>query len=174
MYIEVIIIKTKTIWQNGRQIQVPDYDRLNDPAASSASTSPASSSPYVYKKTLEDVISSTDKFQYDRLKSDEERYAFIRNMITGIDSNTYPLYDHEIGGGGTYVDRDFRALDTIIQTLINNKKAFLDTKTGNLYRYRYAIDNKLAHVKCNYCSTIIDTGPEGLTRHMWVHQQARR
>jgi hypothetical protein len=80
----------KTVWENGRQIDVPDYTFDN------AALNAASSSPYVYKKTLEDVITSSDKFQYDRLKTDEERYAFIRNMITGIDSNTYPLYDHDL------------------------------------------------------------------------------
>jgi hypothetical protein len=160
----------KMEWRNGQRVQVIDYDALSDPVAASAVSSPS----YVYKKTLEDVISSTDKFQYDRLKSDTERYAFIRNMITGIDINKYPLFDHEIGNGGTYVERDFRSLDTILQTLVNNKKIFLDSESGNLYHFKYAVDNNLARMKCNYCSTIINTGPEGLTRHLWSHQQARR
>jgi hypothetical protein len=162
----------KMVWRDGQRIQVPDYDALNDPPASSNAT--ANFSPYVYKKTLEDVITSSDKFQYDRLKTDEERYAFIRNMITGIDSTNYQLFDWEIGNGGTYVERDFRSLDTILQTLVNNKKIFLDSESGNLYHFKYAVDNNLARMKCNYCSTIINTGPEGLTRHLWSHQQARR
>jgi hypothetical protein len=166
--------KTKTIWNDkGQRIQVPDLDSNSIEALASANSS-ASSSPYVYQKTVEDVINSTDKFQYDRLKTDTERYAFIRNMITGINSNTYPLYDHEIGGGGTYVERDFRSLDTIIQTLVNNKKVFLDTESGNLYHYKYAVDNNLARVKCAHCSTVVGTGPDGLIKHMWLHTQARR
>ena len=64
--------KTKTVWENGRQIQVPDYNLLDDNAVVAASNAAASSSPYTYKKTLEDVITSSDKFQYDRLKTDTE------------------------------------------------------------------------------------------------------
>jgi hypothetical protein len=163
--------RTKTIWNDkGQRILVPDLDSNSVEAIAAAN----SVSPYVYRKTVEDVISSTDRFQYDRLKTDADRYAFIRNMITGINSNTYSLYDHEIGGGGTYVERDFRSLDTIIQTLVNNKKVFLDTESDNLYHYKYAVDNNLARVKCAHCSTVVGTGPDGLIKHMWLHTQARR
>src|SRR3954452_23745665 len=85
--------KTKTIWNDkGQRIQVPDLDSNSIEALASANnnnnnSSANSSSPYVYKKTIEDVVSSTDTFRYDRLKSDKDRYAFIRNMITGIDNN---------------------------------------------------------------------------------------
>jgi hypothetical protein len=161
----------KMVWKDGQRIQVPDYTLDN---AASIATSSTPSSPYVYQKTVEDVISSTDRFQYDRLKTDADRYAFIRNMITGIDSSKYPLFDHEIGGGGIYVERDFRSLDTIIQTLVNSKKVYLDSKTSNLYHYKYALDNKLILLNCPHCSKIVDTGPDGLRMHMWSHQQARR
>jgi hypothetical protein len=168
--------KTKTIWNDkGQRVLVPDLDSNSVEAIASANSSAAaSSSPYVYKKTVEDVISSTDRFQYDRLKTDTDRYAFIRNMITGIDSSRYPLFDHEIGGGGTYVERDFRALDTIIQNLINSKKVYLDSKTSNLYHFRYALDNKLILMNCPHCSKVVDTGPDGLRMHMYSHMSAKR
>jgi hypothetical protein len=82
----------KMVWKDGQRVQVPDYT-FDNAASIAASITP--SSPYVYQKTVEDVISSTDRFQYDRLKTDADRYAFIRNMITGIDSaatgGKYPL-----------------------------------------------------------------------------------
>jgi hypothetical protein len=165
--------KTKTIWNDkGQRILVPDLDSNSIEALASANSS--ASSAYVYKKTVEDVISSTDRFQYDRLKTDTDRYAFIRNMITGIDTSKYPLFDAEIGGGGTYVYGDNRSLMTIIQNLVNSKKVYPDSKTGNLYHYKYALDNKLILVNCPHCSKVIDTGPDGLRLHMWSHQQARR
>jgi hypothetical protein len=167
--------KTKTIWNDkGQRVLVPDLDSNSVEAIASANSSAAaSSSPYVYKKTVEDIISSTDTFQYDRLKSDADRYAFIRNMITGIDSTgKYPLFDDDIGGGGIYVERDFRSLTTIIQTLINNRKIFMD-KSGNLYHYEYALDNKLIRMNCPHCSAVIDNGPDGLRLHMWSHQMRR-
>ena len=59
-------------------------------------------------------------------------------------------------------------------TLVNNKKVFLDTESGNLYHYKYAVDNNLARVKCAHCSTVVGTGPDGLIKHMWLYTQARR
>jgi hypothetical protein len=76
----------KMIWNDkGQRIQVPDYGPFDNPSASIAAASTPNinnNSEYTYKKTVEDVISSTDTFQYDRLKTDKDRYAFIRNMIT--------------------------------------------------------------------------------------------
>jgi hypothetical protein len=47
------------VWKDGQRIQVPDYT-LDNAAAIAAST--PNKSEYVYQKTVEDVINSTDKF----------------------------------------------------------------------------------------------------------------
>ena len=66
----------KMIWKDGQRIQVPDYELLNDPAASIASTSSPSASSYIYQKTISDVISEEDKTRFKNLRTDEEKYDF--------------------------------------------------------------------------------------------------
>lgn len=133
--------RTKLICKDGQRIVVPDLEAYSNrfvPTPITNNNNYITIKELKYEKTLDQVLSSTDKFQFDRLKTDEQRYATIKNMIIGL--NQYPLFNREIG---SYVERDFRSLDQILRNLIKEHKVFLNPEDGNLYSFQYAIDHKM-------------------------------
>jgi hypothetical protein len=133
--------RTKLICKDGQRIVVPDLEAYSNrfvPTPITNNNNYTTIKELKYEKTLDQVLSSTDKFQFDRLKTDEQRYAMIKNMIIGLEQ--YPLFNSEIG---SYVERDFRSLDQILRDLIKEHKVFLNPEDGNLYSFQYAIDHKM-------------------------------
>lgn len=97
--------RTKLICKDGQRIVVPDLEAYSNrfvPTPITNNNNYTTIKELKYEKTLDQVLSSTDKFQFDRLKTDEQRYAMIKNMIIGLEQ--YPLFNSEIG---SYVERDF-------------------------------------------------------------------
>jgi hypothetical protein len=114
-------------------------------------SSPSASS-YIYQKTISDVISEEDKTRFKNLRTDEEKYDFIRNLIgRTIDGQIHHLYNSEIAA---YVHGDKRSLEDVLQDLIDRKKVHMDLN-GNLFLMSWAIQERMIKFPCAYCSTIL-------------------
>jgi hypothetical protein len=70
----------KMVWKDGQRIQVPDYT-LDNTVASNAANSPPFS-PYVYQKTINDIISNENR---------REDYTHIFIWLEDSSSNNITL-----------------------------------------------------------------------------------
>jgi hypothetical protein len=157
----------KMIWKDGQRIQVPDYT-LDNAAAIAASSTP-NKSEYVYQKTINDILSSEDKARFKNLRTDEEKYDFVRNLIGGtVGGEVHHLWNSEIAA---YVNGDKRSLEDVLQDLINRKKVHM-TSDGNLFLMSYAIENRMIKFPCKYCSLVSYSEQENRL-HTWSHQMRR-
>jgi hypothetical protein len=85
---------TKLVWnENGHRIRIPDPESYSNPFVPTPITNDTYTSTTIkefkYEKTLDQVLSSTDRFHFDRLKTDEA-LCICENMITGL-TKTNPL-----------------------------------------------------------------------------------
>jgi hypothetical protein len=159
----------KMVWNDkGQRIQVPDYSF--DGSASNAANSPAFSSPsYVYQKELKDVLSEEDKARFKNLRTDEEKYDFVRGLIGGtVDTQEHHLWNPEIA---CFVHGERRPLEDVLQDLIDRKKLYMDLN-GNLFLMSYAIQERMIKFPCAYCSVVLFSDQERRL-HLWSHQMRR-
>jgi hypothetical protein len=123
-------------------------------------------------KTLKDILTEEDKTRFKNLRTDEEKYDFVRNLIGGtIDNQTeHHLWNSDIAA---YVNGDRRPLEDILQDLLNRKILYMDPITGNLFLMSYAIQEHMIPFPCRYCSRVLYSEKER-TNHTQSHMSVRR
>ena len=136
----------KLVWEDGQQVMRPDLEGAANGTPGQLQES------YSVAKNLDDnsVINETDIKQFESLKSDEEKYNMVKGMITGVERVNNPPFHI-----GSYVHGEFRSIKHILKDLIQQKKIWLDPKSGNIFEYGYAIENKLIKFPCKYCSRVL-------------------
>jgi hypothetical protein len=156
----------KLVWEDGDQVLRPDLE-----AAANGTPGAFELSSYSVAKNLDDnsVISETDIKQFESLKSDEAKYNMVKGMITGVERVNNPPFHI-----GSYVDGEYRSLKTILKDLVQQKKIWLDPKTGNLFEYGWAIENKLIKFKCMYCSQVLFSDDMKTKHEVSTHMSQRR
>jgi hypothetical protein len=154
----------KLAWVDGQQIMVPDLEAV------AQGTPGALQSSYFVPKTIDDydVISETDEIQFSKLKTDDQKYEMISNMITGVDKQRNPIFK----ASERYVDGEYRGLKTILQDLIDQKKIWLNPKDGNLFEMEFALKNRMISFHCRNCSKVLFSETER-TRHSYSHMARR-
>jgi hypothetical protein len=154
-------IRTKVVWEDGRQIRKPDL------SSTFSTTSTNNIREFKYQKTLNEVISDSDKTRFSKLQNDEEKYQFISNMITtggeGNNNNSPNLLFPN-----RFVRGEFRSLDTILENLIEQKRIWLDPQNGNLYSYEFAIKEHMIPFPCRNCSKVLFSENER-SKHSLTH-----
>lgn len=155
----------KLVWEDGQQVMRPDLEAIAN------GTPGALQQSYSVDKNLDDnsVINETDIKQFENLKSDSEKYDMVKGMITGVERVNNPPFHI-----GSYVHGEFRSLKTIIRDLIQEKKIWMDPKSGNLYEYGYAIENKLIKFPCKYCSRVLFSEDERTKHATHTHMSQRQ
>jgi hypothetical protein len=155
----------KLVWENGEQVLRPDFEAAVNGTPGDLELS------YSVAKNLDDtsVISETDIKQFESLKSDEAKYNMVKGMITGVERVKDPPFHI-----GSYVDGEYRSLKTILKDLIEQKKIWLDPKTGNIFEFGYAIENHLISYKCMYCSQVLFSNDMKSKHEVSTHMSQRR
>ncbi len=153
----------KLVWEDGQQVMRPDLEAIANGTPGQLQESISS----VANKTLDDVISKTDEIQFSQLKDDHAKYDMIANMVSGIKHRSELFTSY-------YVKGEFRDLKMIIKDLIQQKKIYLDSKTGNLFEYGLAIRNHLLKFKCAYCSRVLYSEDERTKHAVHLHMARRQ
>jgi hypothetical protein len=156
---------TKLVWEDGRQIRKPDLSYSLSPNSSSSLTTNSARGEFKYQKTLNEVISDTDKTRFSKLPNDEERYQMISNMITG-EGNNHPnqLFPNR------FVHGDPRDLISMLEDLVKQDKIYFNPQDGNFYTKEYSIEHKMRMFPCRNCSKVLFSEEER-TRHAFSHMQ---
>jgi hypothetical protein len=156
---------TKLVWEDGRQIRKPDLSYSLSPNSSSSLTTNSAIGEFKYQKTLNEVISDSDKTRFSKLQNDEDKYEMISNMITGEGNNSpnllFPI---------RYVHGDSRDLITMLEDLIKQDKIYFNPQDGNFYTKEYSISHKMRSFNCRNCSKVLFSEEER-TRHSFSHIQ---
>jgi hypothetical protein len=154
---------TKLVWEDGRQIRKPDLSYSFLLSNNSVATTTNSAREFKYQKTLNEVISDTDKTMFVKLQNDEEKYEMISNMITG-EGNNHPnqLFPDR------FVHGDSRDLISMLEDLIKQDKIYFNPQDGNFYTKEYSISHKMRSFNCRNCSKVLFSEEER-TRHSFSH-----
>jgi hypothetical protein len=152
---------TKLVWEDGQQVIRPDFEAAANGTPGSLQQS------FIATKTLDDVVSAADEKQFSQLKNDDQKYDRVVNLVSGV-KHSSELFNSR------YVHGDPRDLKEILRDLIDQKKIYLNSKDGNIYKYDLAVERKLISLKCPYCSAVLHSEDARSKHQVSTHMSQRR